>query len=71
MGINPLVLTEKHFDRLHCLDRWTNGNRGDIRHKIDEDLIAYGYARKFLPWEVDAEVRTVITDRGREIIDRR
>ncbi len=68
MGINPLVLTEKHVDRLHCLDRWTNGNRGDIRHKIDEDLIAWGYARRYAPFNLSHRLRTVLTEKGRAVI---
>ena len=69
--MNNLVLTKKHVRRLRRLNRpeGSDGLRpGDVRRNIDAQLIAWGYARRFLPFNLSHRLRTVITQKGRTIV---
>ncbi len=68
MGIHQLVLTEHHFKRLRRLNRLRGPDPGDVQRNIDAQLIAWGYARRFAPFNLSHRVRTVITEKGRTII---
>ena len=71
MGIK-FEFTKKHMRRLRKLNRLRESVKGldpgDVQRDIDAKLIAWGYARRFLPFNLSHRLRTVITEKGRAVI---
>ena len=71
--MSNLILTKKHVRRLQRLNRSEGAagtDPGDVRRGyINAALIEFGYARKFLPWNLSHKLRIVITEKGRDAIN--